>query len=165
LFERVDFGENARRRTSAASVHIPPLRSPMSTTLQDSKRPEFRNIHVTQIVGYRLPAPGMVSIMHRVSGALMFLLLALVIWLLQLSLASELSFMRLKEFAGQWWVKLILVALVWALLHHLVAGVRYLLLDLHVGIEKAASVKSALTVFAVSLPLALLAALRIFGVF
>lgn len=137
----------------------------MSTTLQARKRPEFRNIHVTQIVGYRLPAPGMVSIMHRVSGALMFLLLALVIWLLQLSLASELSFMRLTEFAAQWWVRLILVALVWALLHHLVAGVRYLLLDLHVGIEKAASVKSALTVFAVSLPLALLAALRIFGVF
>ncbi|MCU0765301.1 MAG: succinate dehydrogenase, cytochrome b556 subunit [Burkholderiaceae bacterium] len=137
----------------------------MSTTLQDRKRPEFRNIHVSQIVGYRLPAPGMVSIMHRVSGALMFLALALVIWLLQLSLASELSFMRLKEFAAQWWVKLVLVALAWALLHHLVAGVRYLLLDLHVGIEKAASVKSALAVFAVSLPLTLLAALRIFGVF
>lgn len=136
----------------------------MTTTLQQ-KKPEFRNIHVTQIVGYRLPAPGMVSIMHRISGALMFLLLALVIWLLQLSLTSELSFSRLKEVASHWWMKLILVALVWALLHHLVAGIRYLLLDLHVGVEKAASVKSALVVFAVSLPLTLLAALRIFGVF
>lgn len=136
----------------------------MTTTLQQ-KKPEFRNIHVTQIVGYRLPAPGMVSIMHRISGALMFLLLALVIWLLQLSLTSELSFTRLKEVASHWWVKLILVALVWALLHHLVAGIRYLLLDLHIGVEKAASVKSALVVFAVSLPLTLLAALRIFGVF
>jgi len=136
----------------------------MSTTLQDKKRPEFRNIHVTQIVGYRLPAPGMVSIMHRVSGALMFLLLALVIWLLELSLGSELSFVRLKDVAAQWWAKLIFLVLVWALLHHLAAGIRYLLLDLHVGIEKAASVKSALAVFAVSLPLTLLAALRIFGV-
>jgi succinate dehydrogenase / fumarate reductase cytochrome b subunit len=130
-----------------------------------AKKPEFRNIHVTQIVGYRLPAPGMVSIMHRVSGALMFVLLALVIWLLQLSLTSELSFMRLKEVASQWWARLILLLLVWALLHHLLAGIRYLLLDLHVGVEKAASVKSALSVFAVSLPLTLLAALRIFGVF
>jgi succinate dehydrogenase / fumarate reductase cytochrome b subunit len=137
----------------------------MSTMLQDKTRPEFRNIHVTQIVGYRLPAPGMVSILHRVSGALMFLLLALAIWLLQLSLTSELSFLRLKDMAAQWWVKLIFVGLVWSLLHHLAAGVRYLLLDLHVGIDKAASVKSALTVFAVSLPLTLLAALRIFGVF
>jgi succinate dehydrogenase / fumarate reductase, cytochrome b subunit len=136
----------------------------MDTMLQ-AKKPEFRNIHVTQIVGYRLPAPGMVSIMHRVSGALMFVLLALVIWLLQLSLTSELSFMRLKEVASQWWARLILLLLVWALLHHLLAGIRYLLLDLHVGVEKAASVKSALSVFAVSLPLTLLAALRIFGVF
>lgn len=137
----------------------------MTTTLQDKKRPEFRNIHVTQIVGYRLPAPGMVSILHRVSGALMFLLLPLAIWLLQLSLTSELSFQRLKDVAAQWWLKLVLAGLVWALLHHLVAGIRYLLLDLHVGIERAASVKSAWAVFAVSLPLALLAALRIFGVF
>jgi succinate dehydrogenase / fumarate reductase cytochrome b subunit len=72
--------------------------------------------------------------------------------------------MRLKDVASQWWAKLIFLALVWALLHHLVAGIRYLLLDLHVGVEKAASVKSALAVFAVSLPLTLLAALRIFGV-
>jgi succinate dehydrogenase / fumarate reductase cytochrome b subunit len=135
----------------------------MSTTLHD-KRPQFRNIHVTQIIGYRLPAPGMVSILHRVSGALMFVLLAVVIWLLQLSLASEPSFMRLKDLASQWWAKLLFLALAWALLHHLVAGIRYLLLDLHVGVEKAASVKSALAVFAVSLSLTLLAALRIFGV-
>ena len=135
----------------------------MSTTLHESK-PQFRNIHVTQIIGYRLPAPGMVSILHRVSGALMFLLLAVVIWLLQLSLASESSFMRLKDVASQWWAKLLFLALAWALLHHLLAGIRYLLLDLHVGVEKAASVKSALVVFAISLPLTLLAALRIFGV-
>jgi len=137
----------------------------MSTVLQEKKRPEFRNIHVTQIVGYRLPAPGMVSILHRISGALMFLLLALVIWLLQLSLASELSFMRLKELASHWWVKLVFVALAWALLHHLVAGIRYLLLDLHLGVEKRAANRSALAVFAVSLPITLLVALRIFGVF
>jgi len=136
----------------------------MNTT-PNQKRPEFRNIHVTQIVGYRLPAPGMVSILHRISGAVMFLFLFFVIWLLQLSLTSELSFLRLREFASQWWVKVVLVALVWALVHHLVAGVRYLLLDLHVGVDKAASVRSALTVFAISLPLTLLAALRIFGVF
>jgi len=159
-----EFGENSRRLAQASAITCLLPRSPMSTTLQDKKRPEFRNIHITQIVGYRLPAPGMVSIMHRVSGALMFLLLALVIWLLELSLGSELSFVRLKDVAAQWWAKLIFLVLVWALLHHLAAGIRYLLLDLHVGIEKAASVKSALAVFAVSLPLTLLAALRIFGV-
>jgi succinate dehydrogenase / fumarate reductase cytochrome b subunit len=136
----------------------------MSTTLHE-KRPQFRNINVTQIIGYRLPAGGMVSILHRVSGALMFLLLAAVIWLLQLSLASELSFLRLKDVASQWWAKLLFLALAWALLHHLVAGIRFLLLDLHLGVEKPAAAKSALVVFAISLPLTLLAALRIFGVF
>jgi succinate dehydrogenase / fumarate reductase cytochrome b subunit len=136
----------------------------MSTTLQQKHKPQFRNIHVTQIIGYRLPAPGIVSILHRVSGALMFVLLAVAIWLLQLSLASELSFMRLKDVASQWWAKLLFLVLVWALLHHLVAGIRYLLLDLHVGVEKSVAVKSALAVFAVSLPLTALAALRIFGV-
>lgn len=137
----------------------------MSNALENTKRPQFRNIHVSEILGYRLPAPGMVSIMHRASGVLMFLALALVIWLLQLSLTSELSFIRLKEVAAQWWMKLVFVALVWALLHHLVAGIRYLLLDLHIGIEKEAAVKSAMAVYIVSLPLTLLAALRIFGVF
>jgi succinate dehydrogenase / fumarate reductase cytochrome b subunit len=134
----------------------------MSTTLHENK-PQFRNIHVTQILGYRLPAPGIVSILHRASGALMFLLLPVAIWLLQLSLVSETTYQRLSGIAAQWWAKLLFVALVWALLHHLVAGIRYLLLDLHIGIEKAASVRSALAVFAISLPLTLLAALRIFG--
>jgi succinate dehydrogenase / fumarate reductase cytochrome b subunit len=165
LFGRDEFGENMRRLVPDGTALLPLPRLPMSTTLQDKKRPEFRNIHVTQLAGYRLPAAGMVSIMHRVSGALMFLLLAPLIWLLQLSLASELSFARLQEIAGQWWVRLVFVGLVWALLHHLIAGIRFLLLDLHVGIEKAASASSALAVFAVSLPLTLLAALRIFGVF
>lgn len=137
----------------------------MSTSLETKKRPEFRNIHVSQIVGYRLPAPGMVSIMHRVSGVLMFVLLWFALWLLELSLTSESSFLRLREFAGQWWAKLILLGLIWALLHHLLAGIRYLVLDLHIGIEKEAAVKNALAVFAVSLPLTLLAALKLFGVF
>lgn len=137
----------------------------MSTSLETKKRPEFRNIHVSQIVGYRLPAPGLVSIMHRVSGVLMFVLLWLMLWLLELSLTSESSFLRLREFAGQWWAKLILLGLIWALLHHLLAGIRYLVLDLHIGIEKEAAVKNALAVFAVSLPLTLLAALKLFGVF
>jgi succinate dehydrogenase / fumarate reductase, cytochrome b subunit len=128
-------------------------------------RPEFRNIHVAQILQYKLPPPGMVSIMHRVSGALLFLALPLILWLFDLSLTSEISYARLAGFASHWLVKLVLVALAWAFLHHLVAGVRYLMLDLHLGVEKAAARTSALAVYAISLPLTLLAALKIFGVF
>jgi succinate dehydrogenase / fumarate reductase, cytochrome b subunit len=127
-------------------------------------RPQFRNIHVSQIVAYSLPPAGMVSILHRISGAALFLFLPLLLWLFDLSLISELSFARLVEVAGKWWVKLALLGLIWAFLHHLVAGIRYLVLDLHVGLDKGASRNSAIAVFAISIPLALLAGLRLFGV-
>jgi len=86
------------------------------------------------------------------------------LWLFDQSLISELSFARLAEFAGQWWVKLILLGLIWAFLHHLVAGIRYLMLDLHLGLDPGPARASALAVFAVSLPLAVAAGLRLFGV-
>jgi succinate dehydrogenase / fumarate reductase cytochrome b subunit len=131
----------------------------------NAKRPEIRNIHVSQILAYRLPPAGLVSIMHRVSGALLFVLLPVLLWLFDLSLTSELSFARLAALVSPWWVKVLLLAPVWAFLHHLIAGVRYLLLDLHVGVEKAVATKSALWVYFISLPLTLLAALKLFGAF
>ena len=136
-----------------------------STPVAGKARPQIRNIHVTQILQYKLPPPGMVSILHRVSGALLFLALPLLLWLFDLSLMSELSFARLVEVGSHWFVKLVLLVLLWAFLHHLIAGIRYLLLDLHVGVEKSAARTSALAVFWISLPLTLLAALKLFGVF
>jgi len=142
-------------------------KEPMSASASPltARRREFRNISIEQIVRYRLPPAGMVSILHRASGALLFLALPLVLWLFDLSLMSESSFLRLREFASGWIARLVLLALIWALLHHFAAGVRYLLLDLHVAIERAAAQRSALAVYAVSLPLTLLAAFKLFGVF
>ena len=136
-----------------------------STPVASKARPQIRNIHVTQILQYRLPPPGMVSILHRVSGAVLFLALPLILWLFDLSLMSELSFARLVEVGSHWFVKLVLLALIWAFLHHLIAGIRYLLLDLHVGVEKSAARTSALAVFWISLPLTVVVALKLFGVF
>jgi len=136
----------------------------MSTALDTKKKPEFRNIHVTQIVRYRLPAGGFASFLHRASGALMFLALPFLLWLFDLSLSSELSYARLAEVFSGWFIKLVLLGLCWALLHHLVTGIRHLLLDLHIGIEKEAAARSALWVHFISLPLTLLAALKLFGV-
>jgi succinate dehydrogenase / fumarate reductase cytochrome b subunit len=137
----------------------------MSTTLQDKKRPEFRNIHVTQILRYRLPAGGFASILHRVSGALMFLALPLLLWLFDLSLISEDSFGRMASMLSNWFARLVLLGLAWALLHHLVTGIRHLLLDLHIGIDKEAAARSAIVVHLITLPLTLLAGLKLFGVF
>lgn len=129
-------------------------------------RPVFRNIHVTQILRYRLPWAGKVSILHRVSGAMLFLALPVILLpLFELSLTSELSFDRFREVVGQWWVKLILFVLLWGYLHHFCAGLRYLVLDVHIGTEKESAQKSAIAVLAVSLGLTLLIGLKFFGVF
>jgi succinate dehydrogenase / fumarate reductase cytochrome b subunit len=138
----------------------------MTTPAFASKpRPEFRNIHVSQILQYKLPPPGLVSILHRISGAALFLALPFILWIFDLSLTSELSYARLSEFASHWLARLILLGLAWAFIHHLIAGLRFLMLDLDVGVDKPAARTSALAVFAISLPLTLLAALKIFGAF
>jgi succinate dehydrogenase / fumarate reductase cytochrome b subunit len=128
-------------------------------------RPEFRNIHVTQIVRYRMPPAAMVSIMHRISGAALFVALPFLLWMFDLSLISESTFDRMTLLASGWFVKLVLLFLIWAFLHHFVAGIRYLVLDLHVGLELPQARRNALAVFAISLPLTLLAALKLFGAF
>ena len=100
--------------------------------------------------------------MHRVSGAALFLMIAPLLWLLELSLSTELSFDRLRDILALWWVKVPLMLLVWAYLHHFCAGIRYLLLDLHIGIELAGARLSALLVYVFSIPLAALVVWRLF---
>lgn len=131
-----------------------------------AKRPEFRNIHVTQILGYRLPPAGIVSILHRISGALMFLVgLPFILWLFKESLISELGFDRFREAVGHPLAKLVLLALLWAYMHHFVAGVRYLMLDRHVGIEKYQAAKSAKAVLAISVALTVVLGGKLFGLY
>jgi succinate dehydrogenase / fumarate reductase cytochrome b subunit len=128
-----------------------------------SSRPAIRNIGIADLPHYRLPVSGVVSILHRISGLLMFIFLPLLLWLFDLSLSSVASFERLGAFARAPAARVLLLVLAWALLHHLCAGVRFLLLDLHWGTDKAAARRSSWIVFAVSLPLTLLAALSLFG--
>jgi succinate dehydrogenase / fumarate reductase cytochrome b subunit len=127
-------------------------------------RPQFRNISPAEILSYRLPLPGKVSILHRASGALLFLCLPLVLLpLLAASLASPESFAGIAAITGNPIVKLILLALIWGYLHHFCAGIRYLFLDLHKGIEKAQAQKSAGVVLGVSLALTVVFGLKLFG--
>jgi succinate dehydrogenase / fumarate reductase, cytochrome b subunit len=126
-------------------------------------RTQSRNIRFTDLRNYRLPLPGVVSILHRVSGLLLFLGLPVLLWLFEASLSSERSFNDFLYFTRGWFARLLLLALGWALLHHLCAGVRFLLLDLHLGTERAAARRSSWVVFAVSVPLALLLALFLLG--
>ncbi|MDB5793702.1 MAG: Succinate dehydrogenase cytochrome b-556 subunit [Noviherbaspirillum sp.] len=136
----------------------------MSEAVEKSRR-QFRNIHVTQIVQYRLPLAGIISILHRVSGALMFLLLPFVLYLLDKSLLSEISFEYFKGLTSHWFVKLIILALVWAYLHHFCAGIRHLLMDTHVGLDKDSARKTSVAVFVVSLAVTAVVALKLIGAF
>jgi len=112
-----------------------------------------------------LPLAGVVSILHRVSGALMFFLLPFILYLLDKSLTSEISFEYFRGFTSNWFVKLVILALSWAYLHHFCAGIRHLFMDLHMGLDKNSGRKTSVAVFAVSLPLAALVGLKLFGVF
>ena len=129
------------------------------------KRPEFRNIHITQLANYRLPLAGLISILHRISGAILFLLLPLVLYLLDQSLVSENTFAAMRGFTSNWFVKLIILGLSWAFLHHFFAGIRHLGMDTHLGLEKQSSRHSSVVVLAVSLSLTVLVALKLFGAF
>lgn len=140
--------------------------SDLAGTRGRKARPQFRNIHISQILQYRLPAPGIVSILHRVSGALMFLLgLPFALYLFEQSITSEISFDNYLAIVGSVPGRLALLVLAWAYLHHFCAGIRYLLLDLHMGVAKEQARASARVTLGVSLVLTALVALKIFGAF
>lgn len=131
----------------------------------NKKRRQFGVMSFAQVGHYRLPLAGVVSILHRISGALMFFLLPFILYLLDKSLTSEISFEYLRGFTSNWFVKLVILTLSWAYLHHFCAGIRHLFMDLHMGLDKDSGRKTSVAVFAVSLPLTALVGLKLFGVF
>jgi succinate dehydrogenase / fumarate reductase, cytochrome b subunit len=120
-------------------------------------RPVYLNL-----VRIRLPLPGIVSILHRLSGAGLFLVgVPLVLYGIQTSLASPESFESLRTFFALPLMKIVLIGLVWAYLHHFCAGLRYLLLDIHQFIELKPARQSSAVVLIVSLVLTLIIAVRL----
>ena len=115
-------------------------------------RPKYLNL-AALLFEIRLPLPGWISILHRVSGALLFLAVVWLLFLLDRSLASEAGFESVRRYASLPLVKLSLLVLVWAYCHHLCAGIRFLLLDLHKGVDKASARASSWAVLAASLAL------------
>jgi succinate dehydrogenase / fumarate reductase cytochrome b subunit len=116
------------------------------------RRPKYLNL-----LQIHLPVPGVVSILHRVSGAALFLLIPFLLYLLQLSLESPESFAAFRSIVAPWWMKIVLIGVIWGYLHHLFAGIRHLALDLHYGTGLAAARASSWAVLAVSAGLTLAA--------
>lgn len=129
------------------------------------ERPVFRNIHVTELGNYNMTPSAYVSILHRISGFGLFLFLPFLLYLLQLSLRSETSFMQFKGVFENIFVRIILLGLSWAYLHHFCAGVRHLFMDNHIALDKDGSRTTAKGVLIVSLLLTVLVGLKMFGVF
>ena len=138
-----------------------------------ARRPEFRNINAfTDLPFYRLPLAGVVSILHRISGALMFVLLPFIIWMFDTSLSSEISFARFKNVLSSgaiglpgWAIKLVLLALLWAYLHHLIAGLRHLWMDVNHAVSKEFGKTSAAVTLVLSVGLTLALGAKLFGLY
>jgi succinate dehydrogenase / fumarate reductase cytochrome b subunit len=81
----------------------------------------------------RLPVPAFVSILHRITGAVLFLLIPVLLYLWQMSLQTPETFVAFKALMSRPLAKLVMLGLVWAYLHHFCAGIRHLALDLHYG--------------------------------
>ena len=136
-------------------------------------RPEFRNINAFgDLPSYRWPLAALVSGAHRLSGVLMFLLLPLILWLFDKSVSSEISFGQFSAafsaglgiFPG-WFIKLIVLALIWAYLHHLFAGVRHLYMDVSHKTSKEFGRQSAAATLVASILLTLVLGAKLFGLY
>jgi len=110
----------------------------------------------------RQPLSAVVSILHRISGALLFLVgIPMLLWGVQSTLESPETFARFKAVASNPLAKLVALGLAWAYLHHLLAGVRHLVLDLHVGLDLPSTRRSAVIVLVLALLLTLMVAVRL----
>ncbi len=126
-------------------------------------RPEYRNIGIGQILTYRLPLAGRISILHRVSGLLLFLFIPFLLYLFEQSLTSELSFDAFKGFLAHLLVKLIALVLTWAFLFHFCAGIRHLMMDAHHAVTKEGGRQTSIAVLIISTLLTAVVALKSFG--
>src|SRR5262245_19084622 len=109
----------------------------------------------------RLPLPGWISILHRVSGTGLFLVLPLFLWLLDNSLHSRSTFNRFVELISHPVMKLVLLGVIWAFLHHLLAGIRYLALDFHLGVDLRTSRATSMWVLGISLALTVMLGVKL----
>lgn len=122
----------------------------------NKQRPKHLALHLI-----KLPLAGYVSILHRVSGAILFLSLPLLLWALQASMRSIETYTRLMEILQHPLSKLVCLGLLWAFLHHFCAGIRYLAIDLHLTSSLARARASSKWVMGVSLILTVLIGVKL----
>lgn len=130
------------------------------------------NMRLIEALQYRLPLAALVSILHRASGMMMFFLLPFIVWMFDASVSSEISYDSFTSVfvAGAGVVpgflfKLVVLGLIWAYLHHAVAGLRHLWMDATHSVTKQQGHSSAVATFAISILLMLVLGAKLFGLF
>ena len=139
------------------------MANPESVTLPKARpRPVFRNIGFGELANYRLPIPGVASIVHRVTGIALFVALLFLLAMLQMSLKSEAGFEAFRTIIwGNLFGKIVLVGLLFALIYHLVAGFRHLVQDANKWLDLATGRSTAFASFALSIVLTALVVWRL----
>jgi succinate dehydrogenase / fumarate reductase cytochrome b subunit len=136
---------------------------------QTAKSRPGENMRLIDALGYRLPLAGIVSILHRVSGLIMFILMPFIIWMFDTSLTSEITYSQFTSvfvggagFVPGWFFKLLALALIWAYLHHFIAGVRHLWMDATHAVTLEFGRQSAVVTLVASLALTLALGVKLF---
>jgi succinate dehydrogenase / fumarate reductase, cytochrome b subunit len=124
----------------------------MTNAAANRPRPKYLSL-AALLFEIRLPLPGWVSILHRISGVLLFAAAVWLLYLLDRSLVSEESFAFVKRYLGLPLVKLSILVLIWAYCHHFCAGIRFLFLDLDKGVDRATARLTSALAIVVSLAL------------
>ena len=144
----------------------------VNTSARPSAKQRPGTMRLVHALQYRLPLAGVVSILHRASGAMMFALLPLIIWFFDVSLTSEITFERFTSafefgigFVPGVLVKVVVLGLIWAFLHHFIAGVRHLWMDATHSVSKEFGRRSAVVTLAASVLLTLLLGAKLFGLY
>ncbi|HEX7637615.1 MAG TPA: succinate dehydrogenase, cytochrome b556 subunit [Burkholderiaceae bacterium] len=134
------------------------------------KRPG--QMRLTDATQYKLPPAGVISILHRISGLLLIVLMPFVIWLFDNSLSSEVSYDTFRSafivgigFVPAWFVKIVTLVLIWAFLQHFCAGVRHLYMDATHSVTKQFGRQSALVALGVAVVLTIAFGLKLFGAY
>jgi len=128
------------------------MQSFLRVVMMNKKRPKHLALHKI-----KLPMPGFVSILHRVSGIFLFLSLPLLLWMLYASLRSIETYTQLVGMFQHPVSKFVVLGLIWSFFHHFCAGIRYLALDLHIGTRLAQARASSWWVMGISIVLTVLA--------
>jgi succinate dehydrogenase / fumarate reductase, cytochrome b subunit len=137
--------------------------------MAETTRQRPGTMRLVDALQYRLPLAGLVSILHRASGAMMFVLMPFIIWMFDTSLSSEITYSQFVAlfiggvgFVPGWFFKLVVLGLIWAYLHHFIAGVRHLWMDATHSVSKEFGRRSAVVTLVVSLLLTVVLGLKLF---